>query len=454
MSDPRKDMQLLYDVEYGVQRELVMRLVGVCIGAGLIHLYEGWYSPFVWCAGYLLTHAVHYRYITTHMERTTRRDLVVAGSLYLLVVVAFLWLPAYFATQHDPVMIYIGGVLMTSTMIYQIRRADRILWLNWAQILIFAALVTTILISHMDHFNGMLAKVGAVLVTFAAFVYIILAMLYARSSRLAMEEAAERLAQDQKMSAIGRLAGGVAHDFNNMLTVVKGNLELYHLMDDPAERDAAVAEAQLAAQRAEEVVQHLMVYARKAPTRVRDLDANEAVASVMTLTRTMIPARIAREFAPCAGRVPISVDESQLTTALLNLVKNAVDAMPEAGKLRISTAVETLTAPLSLHGHVLPEGTYATVTVSDTGTGIPEPNLSRVAEPFFTTKPPGQGTGLGLSMVAGFVQGAGGGLRIVTSAKGTAVSLLFPAPALEPAKTGGRRRYRLDAGTVVTVENA
>lgn len=430
----RQDMQLLHEVEYGVLRELVFRLVGVMLGSVLMFLYTGWLLPFAWCLGYLVTHAMHYRFIVTHLERPTPRDLTVAGLLYLVVVLAFMWWPTYLGMQSDPAMIYVGVTLVTSTLVYQIRRGDRILWLNWAQIVIFATMISLILWAQMPNIPTPLGKIGAVLVTLAAFAYVALAMLYARRTRMALEETAQRLAQDQKMSAIGRLAGGIAHDFNNMLTVVKGNLELYHLIEDPEERRAAVIEAQTAAQRAEDVVHHLMVYARKAPVRRQLLDANAAVAEVMTLIRSVVPSRIRCTLHTAPGRLPLEVDQGQLTTALLNLVKNAVDATEGPGCLRIETAVRETTTQLRAHNGVeLAAGRYVTVAVRDTGAGIDPDHLARLSEPFFTTKPVGKGTGLGLSMVAGFVQGSGGGLSIDSDSNGTTVMLWLPALALPEA---------------------
>ncbi|MBP0482392.1 sensor histidine kinase [Sagittula salina] len=446
MSVARRDMRHLYEVEYGVRRELVLRLVGVCLSAFLMHLYNGMYMPFVWCLGYLLCHMAHFLFIVAHLDRADTEDLTIAGLLYLVVVLSFMWLPAWLGMQSDPTLIWVGSVLMISAITYQIRRADRMLWLIWAQISIFGALSAVVMASHVHRFEGLVGQLGAVLVTAAAFAYVALAMLYTRKSRLTMEDAAEQMAQDQKMSAIGRLAGGMAHDFNNMLTVMKGNLDLYHLSDAEEDREAAVREAQIAVLRAEEVVQQLMIYARKAPVRLRVLDANLAMDQMMMLVRSMVPSRIRRNFVPLERRLHIEVDEGQLTTALLNLVKNAVDAMEGQGTMTIATGHEVLEGTPEHHGARLEPGAYVTITVSDTGAGIVAEHLDHVMEPFFTTKPEGKGTGLGLSMVAGFVQGAGGGLRIRSSAQGTDVTLLLPA-ARAPHNSGGPQSKSVSAAS-------
>ncbi|MEQ5869512.1 hypothetical protein J4E08_06310 [Sagittula sp. NFXS13] len=432
--DARQDMQLLHEVEYGVPQELIMRLVGICIGAVMMYIYDASLLPVAWCLGYLVSHAVHYRFVTSRLDQAEPHDLVTAGVLYLVVVVSFMWLPSYYAMQHEPIHLYIGTVLIASTMVYQIRRGDRHLWLSWAQILIFAVMVTVVMASHLHDFTRPIEWIGAIFVTCAGFVYVGLAMLYARKSRLETEEAAQRLAQDQKMSAIGRLAGGVAHDFNNMLTVVKGNLELYHLLDDPQDRADAIHEAQMAAERAEEVVHHLLVYARKAPMRPRVMDANEAVVKTMTLIRTMVPEGIEKRVDRWHHRLPMEVDDGQFATALLNLVKNSVDAMSGQGTLLVKLSLENVGEErLLASGARLAPGKYVAICVRDSGSGIPPEILARVSEPFFTTKPTGKGTGLGLSMVAGFLQSAGGGLCVRSDTAGTAVTMLIPAREIQGA---------------------
>ena len=427
MSAPHHEMKHYYDVSYGAGRQLIVRMVGVSIGAVLMYLYTFWLQPFAWMVGYMLAHLVHYLHVRAHLEEAEPRDLTVAGLIYLVVVVSFLWWPVFIATQDDPIRIYVGCLLIGSTVVYQIRRGDRFLWVNWGQILLFGAAIFIVLFAHMHRFDGALAKVGAVLVTVAALVFVAMAMLYTRSARLAVEEAAERLAQDQKMSAIGRLAGGVAHDFNNMLTVVLGNLELFHLMDDESEKQAAVTEAQAAAKRAEAVVHHLLIYARKAPVRRVEVDANAAMTEIMSLVQTMVPERVRLVFTQARAPLMIEVDETQLTTAVLNLVKNAVDAIEGSGVVEVSTrATEVHTARHMVNGQTLARGRYAEITVSDSGSGIPKELLSKVVEPFFTTKPTGRGTGLGLSMVVGFVQELEGGVDIESTNRGTRVRLYLP----------------------------
>ncbi len=441
MTDPRQEVQLLYDIEYGDWREWAPRMGAVGVGAVLIFVYAGWWSAFYWAGAFYGVHVVHHAFTSARLTQATQWDVRIGGGLFVLITLTFVPMPVSMIIFGDPVLIYGGGLLMATTVAYHIRRGDRILWLNWAQNTIFACCGMVILLAYLPVFPDPLGKAGAIFATCSAIVYVSLAMLFARRSRLALEDAATQLAQDQKMSAIGRLAGGVAHDFNNVLTVVQGNLELYHVLDDPKERRAAVQEAQAAAKRAESVVHQLLIYARKAPTRRRLVDANAAVEEITSLMQTLIPSRIGWKLVKAPGTPHVQVDESQLTTALLNLAKNAVDAMPESGRLRVTVSPAYLEgARLMANGQMLPAGEYVVVSVRDTGTGIPPDNLFKVAEPFFTTKPPGQGTGLGLSMVTGFVQEQDGGLEIRSSRQGTEVLLYLPqvpSPRSETAKAQG-----------------
>lgn len=417
---------MLYDVEYGDRKETVGRLLSGFLGTGLMYAYEPGILPLLWGAGYFLAHGLHWGLLTHFL--TLPRDALgahrrnIAAASYMVVVIAFLWMPVYWATQHSEIQIYVGGVLIAATVVYQIRRADRILWLVWAQVVTFATAILVILAGHLDHFDTPVEWTGAVAVTLIGYVYVARSMLYAHGARLRMEQAAQRSAQDQKMSAIGRLAGGVAHDFNNMLTVIKGNLELYHLMQSSAEQRAVVDEAYTAAERGEQVVHHLLVYARKAPTHPRVVEVNAAVRGVLTLARPLISDATRVETQLSEAPLFVEVDESQLTTALLNVIKNATDAMPNGGALRVA-----VTAVAGRRRDAVE------ITVEDTGGGILAENLTRVAEPFFTTKPVGQGVGLGLSMVAGFAQAAAGELRITNAGQGAHIQLCLPAsPPPEP----------------------
>ncbi|MGB8839486.1 MAG: response regulator [Aliidongia sp.] len=237
-----------------------------------------------------------------------------------------------------------------------------------------------------------------------------------------------RLRQSQKMEAVGQLTGGIAHDFNNLLGIVVGNLDL--LLDAVENQPdvAVLAHAALhSALRGADLTKRLLAFARQTPLAMQTIDLNERLPGMITmLERTLAESiRIVPKFA--ADLRLARVDASQLEDALLNLAINARDAMPNGGTLSIETANLHLDdRHAASHGDILP-GDYVTLSVTDTGVGIPPEVIEHVIEPFFTTKDPGHGTGLGLSMIYGFAKESGGHLSIYSEVGlGTTVRLYFP----------------------------
>jgi PAS domain S-box-containing protein len=240
--------------------------------------------------------------------------------------------------------------------------------------------------------------------------------------------AEEQLRQAQKMEAIGQLTGGIAHDFNNMLHVISGNLSLLQRPEirDSEGRNKLINSAVRSAQRAALLVQQLLAFSRKQALEPITVSANSLVANVSEMLRRTLGETINVETVLAGGLWKAFVDPNQLESALLNLSLNARDAMPEGGKLTIETA------NMSLDEHYaeaagLPPGQYVGIFVSDTGTGMPEDVRAKAFEPFFTTKDIGQGTGLGLSQVYGFVKQSGGHVNIYSEfGAGTTVKIYLP----------------------------
>ncbi|MCK0509885.1 PAS domain-containing protein [Aromatoleum buckelii] len=253
------------------------------------------------------------------------------------------------------------------------------------------------------------------------------------------------LAQAQKMEAIGQLSGGLAHDFNNMLTVVIGNLAgLREARPDDAAIEEFVAPAMQAAQGGAQLIERLLTFSRQQPLAPRPVEVNELILGMAKLIRRSLPETIALHTASRNAELVAMTDAHQLESALLNLALNARDAMPEGGELRIESAVETLDATAAAELDI-PPGDYVQVTVRDTGTGMDATTVAHVFEPFFTTKRFGMGSGLGLPMVYGFARQSGGAVRIRSrQACGTAVALLLPRTVASPAAAG-------EAGTAAPV---
>jgi signal transduction histidine kinase/ActR/RegA family two-component response regulator len=241
------------------------------------------------------------------------------------------------------------------------------------------------------------------------------------------------LHQSQKMEALGQLTGGLAHDFNNHLGIIIGNLDL--LVDGgelSADQKELVDDALGAAFNGAELTRRLLAFARRQPLRPERVDVNRLVEEITRLLRRTLGERIEIRLNLDATIPAITADPSQLETAIANLANNARDAMPKGGRLTITTGVRYLDAEYAAeHAEVTPGG-YVLIEVSDNGTGMPPEVLARVFEPFFTTKDPGKGTGLGLSMVFGFLKQSGGHINVYSEVdRGTTFRLyLRPDEAL------------------------
>ncbi|MGV3634965.1 MAG: ATP-binding protein [Pseudorhodoplanes sp.] len=238
------------------------------------------------------------------------------------------------------------------------------------------------------------------------------------------------LQQALKMEAVGRLTGGVAHDFNNLLTAILGNVDLALRRvpegDDRLRR--SLNSARQASERAASLVQRLLAFSRQHPLEEKAVDVNRLVQGMSELLRRTIGETITVETVLAGGLWKTAVDPNQLENALLNLAVNARDAMPDGGRLTIETANTYLDeAYVAAHATDLAHGQYVLVAISDTGSGMSKDVIERAFEPFFTTKPTGAGTGLGLSMVYGFVKQSRGHIKIYSEAgEGTSIKIYLP----------------------------
>ncbi len=241
-------------------------------------------------------------------------------------------------------------------------------------------------------------------------------------------ESEARLVQSQKLEAIGQLTGGIAHDFNNILTVIIGSTE--SLVADLATHPSLSELAQMAmkaGQRGAELTNRLLAFARKQALEPLAFHPNSVLLDMLPLLRQTLGEHIRIDTAQGAASWPVFVDRGQLEAAVLNLCINARDAMPGGGSLTLETTNTYLDDSYCKDNIDVQPGEYVMVAVSDTGTGIDREVLARVFDPFFTTKPEGKGSGLGLSMVYGFIKQSGGHVKIYSEVgTGTAVKMYLP----------------------------
>ncbi len=274
------------------------------------------------------------------------------------------------------------------------------------------------------------------------------------TERLQLEE---QLRQSQKMEAIGQLAGGVAHDFNNILSVVMMQAEVSAMAENlPAETRDGLQEIQASAERGANLTRQLLLFSRRQVMQPRELDLNEVVTSLARMLQRIIGEDVKLELHLHATRLTTRADAGMLDQVLMNLAVNARDAMPGGGRLRVETWEDTVRGgPDSPFPDVQP-GRYVGVTVSDSGSGIPPEILPRIFEPFFTTKEAGKGTGLGLATVFGIVRQHGGWVSVVSEPDlGTSFRILLPAAAAgaDRAREPERTVPRGGSETVLVVED-
>lgn len=246
-----------------------------------------------------------------------------------------------------------------------------------------------------------------------------------------------RLRQSQRLEAVGQLTGGIAHDFNNLLTIILGNAETFRteLAEDPNLRPLAEL-TQMAAERGAALTQRLLAFARQQPLAPTPTDLNNLLSVIDPMLRPTLGEHIEIELIRAAGLWPAMIDAAQLENAILNLALNARDAMAGGGRLTIETANVFVGDDYAAMEEELTPGRYVMLAISDTGTGMTADVLARAIEPFFTTKSGAKGSGLGLSMVYGFVKQSKGHIRIYSeTGSGTTVKLYLPK-ALQSAVTG------------------
>ncbi|WP_457796545.1 ATP-binding protein [Methylocystis sp. S23] len=284
-----------------------------------------------------------------------------------------------------------------------------------------------------------------------------------REANAALLESEERLAHAQKMESIGQLTGGIAHDFNNLLQVIVGSLSVIeHQLSRGRGNEImpAVAAIRKASNNASSLINRMLAFSRRQTLLPRVIEPDKLVVGMEDMLRRSLGPGIELEMRLGDGRWVVNCDPSQLESALLNLAINARDAMPQGGNLRISTADRQITA--DQRDPDLQPGNYVEIEVADSGAGMEPEVLSRVFEPFFTTKSTGQGTGLGLSQIYGFVKQSGGVVRIESEpGKGTSVRIFLPGqeppphPAVEepPVAEPPGSDYPAHEGRILVVED-
>jgi PAS domain S-box-containing protein len=281
----------------------------------------------------------------------------------------------------------------------------------------------------------------------AGFAKITRDMTERREAQLRLEEMQKHLAESQKLDALGQLTGGVAHDFNNILMIISGSL---HFLKKSAGTDAkmqrAISAIEIATRRGAALTSQLLTFARRQSVNPQVIDLSDRIEGIRDVLDTGVGSSVQLAFDLERPIWPVTVDVSELETALVNLVINARDAMSSGGTITIAARNLAAVQP--------DERDFVAISVEDRGQGIPPDVLDKIFDPFFTTKPVGKGTGLGLSQVHGFAHQAGGTVRVESElGQGTKVTILLPRDEIVPAADKSNIAEVGGSGTVLLVED-
>lgn len=421
------EFERLQELELGEPLEPYTRLIAISIAGVLIFIYTGWGFALAWPTYFLIAFGAHYVFVGTRKSFASRTEVIISALLFLNVQVAYSWLPTYMVSSDNNAIMLIGHILIAAQLLFLVRRSDTLRIYNVVQVLVVAAMGIAIYISFIPHFDSPLAFFGAAFALIALNFYFMQSLRISRRIRLSRESASRQAHQAQKMAAIGQLAGGVAHDFNNNLTAIIGSLELAQLSSNPQDHQSDLDNALTAARQAATTVKQLMIFARMEKPDISAIKLQDVLTELNSLTRRLIPVSVTFQMQNADPQEIVRADRGQLLAGLINLIVNAVDAMPQGGSLTLqANRIKISQYEPMIDGSLLTQGNYIKIIVTDTGHGIPPGIISNVIDPFFTTKPVGKGTGLGLSMVAGMLQEFGGGLTISSDADGTQITLFLP----------------------------
>jgi nitrogen-specific signal transduction histidine kinase/CheY-like chemotaxis protein len=273
-------------------------------------------------------------------------------------------------------------------------------------------------------------------------------------TQIALDEAREKLAQAQKLEALGQLTGGIAHDFNNLLMIVSGHAQILRRGMSDERQLRAVEAIATATSRGESLTRQLLAFARRQRLSPVVVDLKQRIEAVRDMLGSSLRGNVTLDFELPDGLWPTEVDVGELELALVNIAVNARDAMPDGGKIELSVRNITVTPGGPPSGIT---GEFVAIRMEDTGTGIPPDVLPRVFEPFFTTKTVGKGTGLGLSQVYGFAHQSGGTVTIESRpGRGTAITIYLPRshkPVAKIPPAGDPQNAKPGHGTVLVVED-
>jgi two-component system cell cycle sensor histidine kinase/response regulator CckA len=421
--------------EFGDRVELLIRFVLVTVGGTAFSVFDQSNLGYVWLGLYLASQALAYGLLANAPRTHGPAWLWFGVGAYALTTLLFLSLPLWLFAFGSPSAAFCGAMGLVLGGIFTLWRDDApmlVLPFDIALGLIASATTLWVFLPQMETPMG---RFIAVLLSLSLATYYTMALITSRRTKKRLRDAARRGLEAQKMEALGRLSGGVAHDFNNILTVLQGSLELYEEIEDRHERDKLIREAYVSTQRASALVRQLLSFARRAPLTPQRVEADDVLDTLNAMATRLLPSSIAVDCRSPDVRLPVLVDFDGLMSALLNLLINARDAMLDGG--RITLRAEFVPArQASRQSRDLTERDYVAFHVEDNGPGMSAEVQSKALEPFFTTKEVGGGSGLGLPSAKGFAEQSGGALALTSQPRSTRVTIYVPLA--ETSDVGGQ----------------
>lgn len=407
-----------------LSREFLLRFALVVLAASLCWYFLGLDVIPLWVVAYYSVALLEKAVLSMRIDGREAFAFALLWAVSFALASVFAVLPVYIWRLGDDIWRFGAMVLMAGAVLNIFLLRSRNWVLGIAYLLPIHAAIMIIATDFFVPPMGGPAFWSAVALSACLAVYFGVCLWEAHRANRELKETREQFLQAQKVEALGTLTSGVAHDFNNLLSVIQGNLELLEAYPDDAERDTYLTAALTAAQRGAQLTRQLTSYGRKAELWPRQMSPTNILHTLEGMARRVLPANITLDIRRDPTEAAIFTDETLLQSALLNLVINARDAMPSGGTITLRVLNPALPPAKLKLSH---SGGFVAFEVTDTGTGIAADVLANIRDPFFTTKPVGQGSGLGLPMVCGFAVQSGGDVDIQSRVGfGTTVRLYLP----------------------------
>lgn len=419
------DVETMIEADIGSAAELILRFSAVALG-GLLMGLTGRPEITIWLFAFLGVNGFYSWWLSRVQAPVPRRKYLALTLLFAASVTLYTSCAVYLFLIGTPTFITVAMAALTAQALFNIsrHRQSSVLMLYDTVIVTLAGLFFGL--SSVTLSTGQPYEYAVIIITTVGVCsYYAIAQFRKIQIHEALNTSRQEAAQAQKMRAVGQLTAGVAHEFNNLLTVIRGNIELAQLSGETDDFQERLADAIQAADRADTLTSQMLSLSRKARLTAAQVKLDEFCVEFQTILPQIVPASVAVQVEEAPDVITVYCDPGQLKAALINLVANAADAV--AGQGRIWIACHRAMQQDLLQMGITDSRDFVIISIRDDGPGIPPDMLQKVVEPFFTTKGVGKGTGLGLPMVKGFLEQSGGGMTIRSDASGTVVTCALPA---------------------------